>query len=128
MTFLEFVKTHPDFWKSAATMLDAVLTNGIDDTYTRAEREMIFAYASEDNDCNFCAVHHKDLSYSLGFDDSFTKENYINVDSAKLNNIKFITAAARFVNNIVEDFDITKVTEQNITLKDTPVKYKGYTI
>jgi len=128
MTFLEFVKTHPDFWKSAATMLDAVLTNGIDDTYTRAEREMIFAYASEDNGCNFCVEHHRDLAYSLGFDDSFTKENYTNSDNAKLNNIRFITAAARFVNNIVEDFDITKVTEQNITLKDTPVKHKGYSI
>ena len=44
MNFLDFVKTQALFWKSAASILDAVLTKGIDNSYTRAEREMIFAY------------------------------------------------------------------------------------
>ena len=86
MNFLDFTKQQPEFWKGAATILDAVLTKGIDNSYTRAEREMIFAYVSEDNGCEFCARHHSDFARDIGFVDSFTKDTYVdnNIDKQKM--------------------------------------------
>lgn len=125
MNFLDFVKTQPFFWKSAASILDAVLTKGIDDTYTRAEREMIFAYISEDNGCEFCAKHHSDLAYSLGFDDSFTKDTYVDENIDKINNVRYISAVAKMYNHLVNEFGITQANESDEMLKDTQ-KANGY--
>ena len=125
MNFFDFVKTQPLFWKSAATILDAVLTKGIDNTYTRAEREMIFAYISEDNGCEFCAKHHSDLAYALGFEDSFDKSNYVDDNVDKINNVRYIIAVAKMYNHLVNEFGITQTNESNKMLKDTQLA-KGY--
>ena len=125
MNFLDFVKQQPEFWKSAATILDAVLTKGIDDTYTRAEREMIFAYISEDNGCEFCAKHHSDLAYALGFEDSFNKNNYLDDNVDKINNVRYISAVAKMYNHLVNEFGITQTNESDKMLKDTQLA-KGY--
>ena len=126
MNFLDFVKEQPNFWKGAASILDAVLTKGINDTYTRAEREMIFAYISEDNGCDFCAKHHSDLAYSLGFNDSFTKDTYVDESIDKIENVRYITAVANMYNHLVKEFNITQSNEQGSMLKDTQLA-KGYT-
>ena len=128
MNFLTFVKQQPEFWKGAATILDAVLTKGIDNSYTRAEREMIFAYVSEDNDCEFCAKHHSDFARDIGFDDSFTKDTYVDDNIDKQKNVAYISAVAKMYNHLVEEFGITQVNDDNIMLKDTPVKYRGYNL
>ena len=128
MNFLDFVKQQPEFWKSAATILDAVLTKGIDDTYTRAEREMIFAYISEDNGCEFCAKHHSDLARDIGFDYNFTKYTYVGDNIDKQKNVTYIGAVAKMYNHLVDEFGITQVNEDNIMLKDTPVKHRGYNL
>jgi AhpD family alkylhydroperoxidase len=125
MNFLDFVKTQPLFWKSAASILDAVLTKGIDNSYTRAEREMIFAYISEDNGCEFCAKHHSDLAYALGFDDSFDKNNYLDDNVDKINNVRYISAVAKMYNHLVNEFGITQTNESDKMLKDTQLA-KGY--
>ena len=128
MNFLTFVKQQPEFWKGAATILDAVLTKGIDNSYTRAEREMIFAYVSEDNGCKFCAKHHSDFARDIGFDDSFTKDTYVDNNIDKQKNVTYISAVAKMYNHLVEEFGITQVNDDNIMLKDTPVKYRGYNL
>ena len=128
MNFLTFVKQQPEFWKSAQTILDTVLTRGIDNSYTRAEREMIFAYVSEDNGCEFCAKHHSDLARDIGFDDSFTKDTYVDNNIDKQKNVAYITAVAKLYNHLVEEFGITKVNDDDIMLKDTPIKYTGYNL
>jgi len=43
MNYLDLVKTQREFWHNAMTLVDTVLTIGIDNTFSRAEREMIFA-------------------------------------------------------------------------------------
>lgn len=128
MNFLDFVKEQPDFWKGAASILDVVLTKGIDNSYTRAEREMIFAYISQDNGCDFCATHHSNFARDIGFEDSFNKNNYVDENIDKQRNVTYITAVAKMYNHLVEEFGITKVNDDNIMLKDTPVKYKGYNL
>ena len=128
MNFLDFVKQQPEFWKGAATILDAVLTKGIDNSYTRAEREMIFAYVSEDNGCEFCAKHHSDFARDIGFNDSFTKDTYVDNNIDKQKNVTYISAVAKMYNHLVEEFGITQVNDNNIMLKDTPVKYRGYNL
>ena len=128
LNFLDFVKQQPEFWKGAATILDAVLTKGIDNSYTRAEREMIFAYVSQDNGSEFCAKHHSDFARDIGFDDSFTKDTYVDNNVDKQKNVTYISAVAKMYNHLVEEFGITQVNDDNIMLKDTPVKYRGYNL
>jgi AhpD family alkylhydroperoxidase len=128
LNFLDFVKQQPEFWKGAASILDTVLTKGIDNSYTRAEREMIFAYISEDNGCEFCAIHHSDFARDIGFDDNFTKYTYVGDNIDKQKNVTYISAVAKMYNHLVEEFGITQVNDDNIMLKDTPVKYRGYTL
>ena len=128
MNFLNFVKENYKFWNSVAPMLDSILTTGIDDTFTRAEREMIFAYISEDNGCDFCAKHHSDLAYSLGFDDNFTKDNFADGNVDKERNIRYIVSCENLVNDLVDDFNITQVADQDIMLSHTFVKHKGYSV
>jgi hypothetical protein len=79
LNFLDFVKQQPEFWKGAASILDTVLTKGID-----------------------------------------------NIDKQK--NVTYISAVAKMYNHLVEEFGITQVNDDNIMLKDTPVKYRGYTL
>ncbi len=127
MNFYDVQREHPEIWQGTSIIMDAVVTSGIDNSYTRAEREMIFAYISEDNGCAFCAKHHKDLAYDLGFDDSFTKENYADTP-AKQKNVSYIAAAANFMNQIVIDFGVTQINDKDIMLRETPVRNRGYKV
>jgi len=141
MNFLDFATQKPEFWRGTAAILDAVLTNGIDETFTRAEREMIFAKCSELNGCVFCAEHHSKLAVDLGFNDTLSKDDYlfiekvmnntykfVNYDIDKLNNIRYIAGVVKMVNHYVKEFDITQVDNNNTSLKDTPIKIMGYNL
>jgi len=140
MNFLDLQRQHDRFWIPAMNLIDTVLTVGIDDAYTRAEREMIFAYCSKVNGCTFCATRHSDFAVDLGFDNSFTEEDYYvfsevanntaynrnDYDQNKMNNIRYIAAAAKMINSLVSSFNVKKIDETDQKLQHTQVKLFGY--
>lgn len=111
-------------WKKIAALLDFFVTNGMDDRFTRAEREYIFAQVSNKNGCDFCYIHHYDFSYKLGY------ANTIDIaaidDEPGIENIFWITNTANLMNNMVEYYNITAINEQNSNLADTIIKKYGY--
>ena len=140
MNYLDLVKTQREFWHNAMTLVDSVLTIGIDNTFSRAEREMIFALCSQENGCGFCAKHHKDFALDLGYKESRGSEDllmikkvvnhtykYVNYDVDKLNNIRYIASVCKMINHLIKEFSVTDLDEYKSMLKDIHVKNGGYT-
>jgi len=140
MNFLDLQRQDDRFWTPAMNLIDTVLTVGIDDTYTRAEREMIFAYCSKINGCTFCATRHYDFAIDLGFDQSFNDDDYYvfsevanntaynrdDYNHQKMNNIRYIAAAAKMINSLVSAFGVSKIDDNDQKLQHTQVKLFGY--
>ena len=140
MNYLDLVKTQREFWHNAMTLVDTVLTIGIDNTFSRAEREMIFALCSEQNNCEFCAKHHKDFALDLGYDNTLTPDDglmikkvvnhtykYVNYNVDKLNNIRYISSVCKMINHLIKEFDVNDMDDYKNMLKDIHVKNGGYT-
>mgnify|MGYP001560989710 FL=1 len=90
MNYLDLVKTQREFWHNAMTLVDTVLTIGIDNTFSRAEREMIFALCSEQNNCEFCANHHKDFALDLGYDNTLTPDDGVMIKQVVNHTYKYV--------------------------------------
>lgn len=124
MTFQDLFKNNPKIWMPIADLLDNVLTVGINDRFTRAEREYIFAYFSKENSCDFCYEHHIDFAYDLGYDDTIIIDELTDPDS--LENIFWIRSITLLVNTAIKEYNITQVNPSNKKLKDTTIKDYGY--
>ena len=127
MTFLDLFKSNPDIWGPISELLDTILTNGINDRFSRAEREYIFAYYSKINMCKFCYNHHIELAYELGYDDTIADLESMS-DPEELENIFWIKNIATVINSAIKEYDITNVNNNSKKLKDTTVKNYGYRI
>lgn len=55
-----------------------------DSPFSVAEREMIFAFASSQNNCNFCYESHKPVAAAFGIDESVFDELIQNIDTASV--------------------------------------------
>ena len=124
MTFQDLFKSNPKIWMPIADLLDNVLTNGINQRFTRAEREYIFAYFSKENNCDFCYEHHIDFAYDLGYNDTVDIETIHDADA--LENIFWIRNIASLVNTAIKEYNISQVNPANKKLKDTTIKEYGY--
>lgn len=124
MTFQDLFKNNPNIWMPIADMLDNVLTSGINDRFTRAEREYIFAYFSKENSCDFCYEHHIDFAYDLGYNSSIEVKDLIDEDA--LENIFWIKNIALLVNTAIKEYDIKQINSENKKLKNTTIKEYGY--
>lgn len=124
MTFQDLFKNNPNIWMPIADMLDNVLTSGINDRFTRAEREYMFAHFSKENSCDFCYEHHIDFAYDLGYNSSITVKDLIDEDA--LDNIFWIKNIALLVNNAIKEYDIKQINSENKKLKNTTIKEYGY--
>jgi hypothetical protein len=124
MTFQDLFKNNPTIWMPIADMLDNVLTSGINDRFTRAEREYMFAHFSKENSCDFCYEHHIDFAYDLGYNSSITVKDLIDEDA--LENIFWIKNIALLVNNAIKEYDIKQINSENKKLKNTTIKEYGY--
>lgn len=124
MTFQDLFKNNPKIWMPIADLLDNVLTVGINDRFTRAEREYIFAYFSKENGCNFCYEHHIDFAYDLGYDDTIIIDKLTDPDA--LENIFWIRSITLLVNTAIKEYNITQVNPSAKKLKDTTIKNYGY--
>ena len=124
MTFQDLFKNNPTIWMPIADMLDNVLTSGINDRFTRAEREYMFAHFSKENSCDFCYEHHIDFAYDLGYNSSITVKDLIDEDA--LENIFWIKNIALLVNTAIKEYDIKQINSENKKLKNTTIKEYGY--
>ena len=124
MTFQDLFKNTPKIWIPIADLLDNALTVGINDRFTRAEREYIFAYFSKENGCNFCYEHHIDFAYDLGYDDTIIIDKLTDPDA--LENIFWIRSITLLVNTAIKEYNITQVNPSAKKLKDTTIKNYGY--
>ena len=110
MTFQDLFKNTPKIWIPIADLLDNALTVGINDRFTRAEREYIFAYFSKENGCNFCYEHHIDFAYDLGYDDTIIIDKLTDPDA--LENIFWIRSITLLVNTAIKNTTSHKLTHQ----------------
>jgi hypothetical protein len=124
MTFQDLFKNNPNIWMPIADMLDNVLTSGINDRFTRAEREYMFAHFSKENSCDFCYEHHIDFAYDLGYNNSITVKDLMDEDA--LENIFWIKNIALLVNTAIKEYDIKQINSENKKLKNTTIKEYGY--
>lgn len=124
MTFQDLFKNNPKIWMPIADLLDNVLTVGINDRFTRAEREYMFAHFSKENSCDFCYEHHIDFAYDLGYDDTIIIDELTDPDS--LENIFWIRSITLLVNTAIKEYHITQVNPSDKKLKDTTIKEYGY--
>jgi hypothetical protein len=124
MTFQDLFKNNTKIWMPIADLLDNVLTVGINDRFTRAEREYIFAYFSKENGCDFCYEHHIDFAYDLGYDNTIIIDKLTDPDA--LENIFWIRSITLLVNTAIKEYNITQVNPSDKNLKDTTIKNYGY--
>jgi len=63
-------------------LIDDILRG--DSTFTVAEREMIFAFASSQNECQFCYESHKPVAAAFGVDEAVFDELVVDIDTASV--------------------------------------------
>ena len=63
-------------------LIDDILRG--DSPFTTAEREMIFAFASSQNQCSFCYESHKPVAGAFGIDETVFDELLADIDAASV--------------------------------------------
>lgn len=138
-----------DIWKNLYKVLDTTLCKGIynSNSFGRKEREYLFSYVSELNDCNFCKLGHRKLATDLGFDLAAFDRNIIlctdelfgrtgitdssalavkyNIQSRLVEQIKYIIGIANYINSYV-CMHVSADTPPNLTMSHGPVPSLGY--
>lgn len=73
-------RMYPERARNMLHLIDEILVG--DYPFAQAEREMLFAYASGQNQCEFCYESHKPVAAAFGIDETVFDELMNGIDSA----------------------------------------------
>jgi AhpD family alkylhydroperoxidase len=138
-----------DIWKNLYKILDTTVCKGIynSDSFGRKEREYLFSYVSELNNCNYCKVSHRKLATDLGFNlttfdrniilctdelfgrtgliDSSALADKYSIQSRLVEQIKYIISIANYINSYVCTH-VNADCSPSLTISRGPVPKLGY--
>jgi len=138
-----------DIWRNLYKVLDTTLCKGIynSDSFGRKEREYLFSYVSELNNCNYCKGGHRKLATDLGFnltafdnniilctDELFVRTGLIDssalaakysIQARLVEQIKYIISIANYINSYV-CMHVSVDHPPYLTMSSGPVPKLGY--
>ena len=79
-------------------LLDYIVIRGMTDTFTRGQREYLFAITSMENGCSYCYKQHIELANTQGI----TEEQKLEIENATGTEIETIKTFTEFVNSLVK--------------------------
>jgi AhpD family alkylhydroperoxidase len=138
-----------DIWRNLYKVLDTTLCKGIynSNSFGRKEREYLFSYVSDLNNCDFCKLSHGQLATDLGFSLSTFDNNIIlctdelynlsglidssalatkyNIQSRLVEQIKYIICVANYINSYV-CMRVSNDYPPHLTMSSGPAPKFGY--
>ena len=81
-------------------------------SFTQAERELIFAYTSLQNACNFCYDSHRPVAITFGIDEQLFEELNDDIESSTIDDVVSICGIANLFNRLVDGVGIDVSSEQ----------------